>query len=187
MISAMIGLLVAMPLASRGVSEPVMSDPVVTFTLSDGWVDFCLEKDGKPVSNAQVTILVGSQIWANGQTGDSGRGSFPRPSGMYCQVVFDLGKGPSAPVPLNFLSDGTLIPTHSPVQSSTADCCTILPRRVVSSPPDVTPKTLTGSSLRDRVTIGAAVLLVNGAILGWALRRSRRAQIPTTRNIENKT
>jgi hypothetical protein len=182
-----IGLLAAMPLNTSGVSEPESSDPIVTFSLGDAWVDFRLEKNGKPVVAARVRILVGSQTWAEGETGETGRGTFPRPDSMYCQVVFDLGKGPSAPVPLTFLADGTVIPTQSPVLSGTSDCCVIPSRRVASPSPDVTLQTSTGTSWRDRVTIGAAVLLVNGTILGWILRRPRHSQNPTERITENKT
>jgi hypothetical protein len=187
MICAFIVLLATMLLNQSGVSEPEPSDPIVSFTLTNSRVDFRLEKNGNPVANARVRILVGSQTWAEGETGETGRGTFPRPNSMYCQVVFDLGKGPSAPVPLTFLADDTVIPTQSPVLSGTSDCCVIPSRRLVSSPSDAAPKTSTGASLRDRVTIGVAVLLVNGTILGWILRRPRSAQIPTTGNAENNS
>jgi hypothetical protein len=187
MIPVVIGLLVAIPLATNSVTELVPSDPMVTFNLTDGWVDFHLEKDGKPVINARVKVLVGSQIWAEGETGETGRGTFPRPDGMYCQVVFDLGKGLFAPIPLSFLPDGTLSPTNAPVLSGNSECCEIPSRREVSRSSEVAPESSTGSPSRDRMIIGVAVLLVNGTVLGWVLRRPRHAQRPMTQTTENET
>jgi len=171
MIRSLFVLLAAFPVSVRADSKPV--EPVAAFTLADGWVDFRLEKDGKPVKGARVTVLVGNRIWAQGETGDGGQGTFPRPTGTHCQVVFYLGSGPSAPIPLAFLDDTTVIPTRSPVRDGTGECCATYARRVTENRlPDEAP-TLT-TILRDRVIIGSGVLVVGGVYLGYAVWRTRR-------------
>ncbi|MBP3954418.1 hypothetical protein J8F10_03825 [Gemmata sp. G18] len=104
--------------------------PTASFTRADGWVNFTLERNGAPVVGARVTVLTGARVWASGETGPAGGGTFPLPVGRGdCQVVFNLGLGPSAPVPLTFSADGTVTPPRAPVLGA-AECC---------QPPERTP------------------------------------------------
>ncbi|QJW93134.1 hypothetical protein [Frigoriglobus tundricola] len=155
-------------------ADPKAVEPVASFALVDGWVDFTLERDGKPVADARATVLVGAERWASGETGGTGRGTFPRPPGTNCQVVFDLGAGPSAPVPLTFLSNDSVIPTRAPVRDGTAECCVTPPRRPQPTEPQPPERSTPLTPLRDRLIIGAAAVAVNGIWLTWALRRTRR-------------
>lgn len=151
---------------------PAPNPPIARFELEDGWVNVSLERDGKPVPNARMKVLVDKgafdkQLWAEGELEDVGRGTFPRPPGKYCQVVFDLGDGPVAPIPLNFLSDG-LVPTESPVRDGKSVCCLVPSRGTKAEDVD-------GPNWREPVVIGVAVLVVNGVVIGWVLSRSRQS------------
>jgi hypothetical protein len=93
--------------------------------VADGWLTVRVTDGPKPRSGVSVTCLVGATVWASGETDADGRGSFPTPTAEWCQFVFDLGVGPSAPVPLTLLKDGTVVPVSSPVLDGTADCCVV--------------------------------------------------------------
>lgn len=162
-------------LAAPAVAEdpPAPNPPIARFELEDGWVNVRLERDGKPVPNAKLKVLLdkgdfSKQVWAEGDLEDVGIGTFPVPPAKYCQVVFDLGDGPVAPIPLNFLKDG-LVPTESPVRDGKSVCC-LLPLR------ERKPEDQEGPTWREPLLIGAAVLVVNGAIIGWVLRRVRQTK-----------
>jgi hypothetical protein len=101
--------------------------PEVFMEMKDGWIRLRIVDNGNPVSGAKVQCLVGTQVWASGETDADGRGEFPRPTGEWCQLVIDLGAGPSAPIPLSFLKDGTVIPLSSNIRDGTAACC-VLPK-----------------------------------------------------------
>lgn len=166
---ALLSLLASLSVTPSFGADPKAVEPVASFALADGWIDFRLERDGKPVTSARVTVLVGTEVWARGETDETGQGTFPRPPGRDCQVVFDLGSGPSAPVPLAFLPDGTVIPTRSPVRDGTAECC-VTPTRRTQPVED----SVRSTSLPERLAIGLVVLAFNCICLGVAMWRDRR-------------
>ncbi|WP_171474732.1 hypothetical protein [Frigoriglobus tundricola] len=96
----------------------------------------------------------------------------PAPAGRDCQIVFDVGAGPSAPIPLALLPDGSVIPLNAPVRDGTAECCRpVDPAPVVAPPPRPPASPVT---LWHRLLFGAVVLAVNGLVMGWAWRRGQR-------------
>ncbi len=171
MIRSLFVLLVAFPVSARA-ADSKLAEPVAAFTLADGWVDFRLERDGRPVKGARVTVLVGNQIWAQGETGDTGEGTFPRPGATDCQVVFNLGSGPSAPIPLAFIADGTMTPARSPVRDGAAECCE-RPRKSVSAKPTPNERpayaAVLAAMLLSPFGIAATFVLVSSLFLGWLL------------------
>ncbi|CAN0472354.1 unnamed protein product, partial [Phaeothamnion confervicola] len=114
--------------------------PVASFASADGFVDLALARAGQPVPGARVTVLVRSDAWsradawAGGATDVGGRWRFPRPPGADCQVVFDVGAGPTAPIPLALLPDGAVIPLSAPVRDGTAECCRPVDPAPVAAP-----------------------------------------------------
>jgi len=179
---ALLSLLASLSVTPSFGADPKAVEPVAAFALADGWIDFRVERDGKPVTAARVTVLVGKEVWARGETGDTGQGTFPRPPLRDCQVVFDLGTGPSAPVPLAFLPDGTVIPTRSPVRDGTAECC-VTPTRRTQPVEQSVPTT----SLRERLAIGLVVLAINFVCLGGVMWRARRRKPRPPQHNENQT
>jgi hypothetical protein len=119
-------------------------------------------------------VLASGELWANGETGEQGNGTFPRPTGDSCQVIFHLQNGPSAPIPLAFLPDATVIPTRSRVRIATGDCCSPPPRPIPRSSPASPP--ITRSTVRNAITV--AVTVATGICLCLVWWRTRRV-IPT--------
>lgn len=151
--------------------DPPGEAPVASFALTDGWVDFQVTRAGAPVADARVTVLTGAEVWARGETGATGRGTFPKPNRPDCQVVFDFGAGPSAPVPLAFPSDGTVVPNRSPVLDGTAECCQ--PARRATAPPPAPASR--GGRVPYRYLIPG--LVIAGAVL-WIVTVRWRARRP---------
>lgn len=183
----LIGLIALVATVAPSAGEDAPSLPTATFEVEDGWVNVRLQRDGKPVPNTRLKVLVERQLWAEGEMGDEGLGTFPRPRGMYCQLVFDMGAGPAAPIPLNFLPDGTLVPTESPVRDGTAACCVKPASALTSSVPSDSSEAPTPPWWQGRWQIAAAVLGVNGSVLGWVYWRSRQASHTITAHQEPLT
>jgi len=141
--------------------------PVASFEVIDGWIEFKVERDGKPVTGARVTVLVGATVWATGETGPEGRGTFPVPRGGSCQLTFEFGAGPSAPVPLSVLDDKTVVPNRAPVYDGTAQCCVVPPK--TPRPPEER------SLLAGPLGVAFAVFVLNALFVGWLWWRLRPA------------
>ena len=144
--------------------------PVARFELVDGWLNILVMDGSSPMPGVHIRCLVGSTVWAAGETDDEGRGSFPRPTADWCSLVFDIGAGPSVPVPLSFLKDNTVVPTTALVRDGTAECCIDPTRRPVDPSSDYTRNSIPWY-YQQTLASGLAVIVL-GII--WAFWRWRR-------------
>lgn len=140
--------------------------PTVEFALADGWVNLRLHAGDTPVTDAKLVVLVGDGVWAEGETGERGQGSFLRPKAATCQVVFVYSTGTSAPVPLTFHGD-TLTPTSAAVGGVKPPCCLL-------APAEDTP-ILAGED-PSRLWVFAVVLVLCGAVAVFAYRMTIRVK-----------
>ncbi|QEG26859.1 hypothetical protein GobsT_16070 [Gemmata obscuriglobus] len=176
---ALVLLAACAPLSAAGPAAP--APPEASFTLAGGWVEFVVERNGRPVADARVTVLVGATVWATGETGPTGRGTFPRPAGRDdCQVVFDFGFGASAPIPLTVSDGGTVTPARAPVLGA-VECCQ--PVRRPAPPASPAPPTVPWGV---RLALAGAVAFLGPAValaLWWRVRRAPA----TTQNSETQS
>ena len=149
-------------LALLAFASPLKADgPTVEFTLADGWVNLRLHAGDTPVTDAKLVVLVGDGVWAEGETGEKGQGSFLRPKAVTCQVVFIYSTGTSAPVPLTFQGD-TLTPTSAAVGGVKPPCCLIAPPESPAPAAEDSP----------RLWVFAVVLVLGGAVAFVAYRKT---------------
>ena len=150
-------------------APPLKADdgPTVEFTLADGWVNLRLHAGDTPVTEAKLVVLVGDGVWAEGETGEKGQGSFLRPKAATCQVVFVYSTGTSAPVPLTFHGD-TLTPTSAAVGGVKPPCCLVAPPET-PAPAGEDPS---------RLWVFAVVLALCGAVAVVAYRMTTSRLTP---------
>lgn len=148
--------------------------PEAAFVVRDGWLNVRLTDAGRPVSGATVRCLVGTHQWAEGETGSDGDGAFPAPKAGTCQMVFDLGAGPSAPIPLTFLTADSIVPTSCAVRDGSRDCC----RPVRLTPVGDTPAAPAPPTVWPLAVAGLVLGTVLSAAALWLLRRTMRSRTP---------
>lgn len=137
-------------------------NPTVDFAVADGWVNLRLYAGDTPVTDAKIMVFVGDTVWAEGETGATGTGTFQRPKADHCQVVFLYTTGASAPVPLTFSGDA-VTPASAPVGGARPPCCLVAPPY---TPAASQPDPLSQS----RYIVFAVVLVVLGAVAFVAYR-----------------
>jgi hypothetical protein len=172
----LLALMTAAASASAGKATddgpPRAEPPEASFRVIDGWLHVRVTDAGRPMPGVHVRCLVGATVWASGQTDADGQGAFPRPTGDWCQLVFDLGAGPSAPVPLTFLPDGTAVPVASPVRDGTAACC-VMPPGFPRRSPEATGST--DPSFREPLLgLGVGGVACGLTLAAWRRRAARR-------------
>ncbi len=87
------------------VSPVAAGEPQVAFGVKDGWVEFTLAQDDKPVPDAQVRVFTtNGHKFAEGETGPGGRGEFPLPPGHSFRVEIKSAR---------LKPDGLLVIHHS--------------------------------------------------------------------------
>jgi len=157
----------------------VPQPPEAAFAIdSSGWLTIRLTDGGRPVPGASVRCLVGTHVYAEGETDDNGGGSFPKPTSGTCQMVFDMGKGLAAPIPLTFIDKTRVVPTSAAVRDGSLACCrpsavpptAADPPRPAPTPAPVWPLSLAG------LGIGVAV----SALTLLAIRRYSRPPASST-------
>jgi hypothetical protein len=117
-------------------------DPEAAFTLADGRLGVRVTRGAEPLSGARVRCLVGTQVWATSDTDADGRVYMPRPPKDWCQVVVDVGAGPTSPIPLSLLPPDGVVPKSWTVGGDAAECCVVpthLPRAEPKSAPKASP------------------------------------------------
>lgn len=150
-------------------------DPEAAFTLADGRLGVRVTRGGEAIPGAQVRCLVGTRVWATADTDADGRAFVPRPPKDWCQVVVDVGAGPTAPIPLTLLPPDEVVPKSWTVGGDAAECClapTVLPRA------EPTPKPEPPSPLISDLLFGLGLGTVLAG-LGFAVWRWRYARKPS--------
>lgn len=152
--------------------HPVVDPPEAAFALTDGRLVVRVTHAGRPLGGVTVRCLVGREMWATADTDADGRASVPRPPKDWCQVVCDLGAGPTAPIPLAVLSDDEVVPKSFPVRDGAADCC-MPPRR---PPAEMPPPARPGQNVSPELLgLGLGTLLTGLACVVWRWRAARRS------------
>lgn len=98
--------------------------PEATFALAKGWVEFRIEQDGSPASGATVEVFdaVGAPV-ANGETGEGGEGSFPKPAGHTCRLLVTVKGKACDSVLLLFDGPASVRPARVQLTFGDRSCC----------------------------------------------------------------
>lgn len=92
--SALVAIFIAIQNVPCGAAEPQ-----VAFNLKDGWVEFVIRQDGRPVPNVIIRILNdGGNKFAEGETGPEGQTTFPPPPGSSFLVEIKAGERTADPI-----------------------------------------------------------------------------------------
>lgn len=104
------------------VSPVAAGEPQVAFVVRDGWVEFTLAQDDKPVPDAQVRVFTtNGHKFAEGETGPGGRGEFPLPPGHSFRVEIKIGDRTADPIMLMPIDDH-VVPTNVLLSFGLAPC-----------------------------------------------------------------
>ena len=100
-------------------------EPQVAFKVRKGFVELELQKEGKPVPNAAITVRdhLGG-IFAEGETGPKGEGSFPLPKSPSFSLEFRVDGRLSQPVTLTMVG-GEVVPMEVLLNFELRACCRI--------------------------------------------------------------
>lgn len=100
-------------------------EPQVAFKVRMGFVELELQKEGKPVPNAAITVRdhLGG-IFAEGETGPKGEGSFPLPKSPSFSLEFRVDGRLSQPVTLTMVG-GEVVPMEVLLNFELRACCRI--------------------------------------------------------------
>jgi hypothetical protein len=163
------------------------AEPQVAFVVADGWVEFALTQDGRPVAGAQVRVFAATgHRYADGETGPEGRGVFPLPPGPSFRVEIKLGDRTADPILLTPVGDH-VVPTEVLLSFGLAPCCKVPSRAGAfgagGADPGLPDRPETTGSLPVWVrAAGGVAFTVLGVVILWASRRH-----PTTRPLPKET
>lgn len=158
------------------------AEPQVAFVVKDGWVEFTLTSDDKPVPDAQVRVFDGQGgKFAEGETGPAGRGEFPLPPGHSFRVEIRIGDRTADPILLTPIDDH-VVPTNVLLSFGLAPCCRVPSRGGMfgSGGPDApnTSRPAPGSIPVWMQVVGSILFTFLGVSIIWL---SRRHSSPTDR------
>jgi hypothetical protein len=162
------------------------AEPQATFSLKDGWVEFALRKDGRPVANATILIMDERGVkFGEGETGEEGQAAFPLPRGSSFVVEIKAGDRTADPIRL-FKSEAGIEPARVLLSYGLRPCCRSIKSRgeamivgeQIETPPvpneDPPPWHLLAPAL--------AGVLIAGVVLSVLWRRYRSALGTASRN-----
>lgn len=154
----LLGVLGALSLSATATA----SEPQVAFALKKGWLEFTLQQDGKPLSEAVVRVLddQGTQF-VEGETGASGRGSFPLNRGDTFFLEIKIGDRTADPITLHRTSDG-ISPDRVLLSFGLRPCCRVPSRGGVYRVAELEPSPIPPS----RTIPWLPLLAVVGCLLG---------------------
>jgi hypothetical protein len=100
-------------------------EPQVAFKVRKGFVELQLQKEGHPVPNAAITVRdhLGG-IFAEGETGAKGEGSFPLPKSPSFSLEFRVEGRLSQPITLTLVG-GEVVPMEVLLNFELRACCRI--------------------------------------------------------------
>ena len=100
-------------------------EPQVAFHVRKGFVELQLQKEGHPVPNAAITVRdhLGA-VFAEGETGAKGEGSFPLPKSPSFSMEFRVDGRLSQPVTLTLVG-GEVVPMEVLLNFELRACCRI--------------------------------------------------------------
>jgi hypothetical protein len=151
------------------------AEPQVEFEVKDGWVEFVLTRDDKPVPDATVLVFdSGGNKFAEGETGAQGRGLFPLPPGAEFRVEFKVD-GRNADMIRLAPVDGRVVPNRVLLSFGLAPCCRTPSRAAVAGSAAPPPEPVPFLNLRSvwlQAGAGVALTLVGVVILGASRRGS---------------
>lgn len=100
-------------------------EPQVAFKVRKGFLELELQKEGKPVPNAAITVRDNlGGIFAEGETGPKGEGSFPLPKSPSFSLEFRVDGRLSQPVTLTMVG-GEVVPMEVLLNFELRACCRI--------------------------------------------------------------
>ena len=165
------------------VSPVAAGEPQVAFVVKDGWVEFTLAQDDKPVPDAQVRVFTtNGHKFAEGETGPGGRGEFPLPPGHSFRVEIKLGDRTADPILLTPI-DNHVVPTNVLLSFGLAPCCKVPSRGMfgTESPDQSRPASPTGSIPIWLQAAGGIAFTVFGALILWGAAATRPTVPPQRR------
>jgi hypothetical protein len=157
------------------------AEPQVAFGVKNGWVEFTLMHDDKPVADAQVRVITtNGHTFAEGETGPQGRGEFPLPPGHSFRVENKIGDRTADPILLTPIDDH-VVPTNVLLSFGLAPCCKVPSRGMFVSGgqevPSTTPPATSPGSIPIWAQVACSVLFTAlGVSIIWM---SRRRSSPT--------
>jgi hypothetical protein len=161
------------------VSPVAAGEPQVAFVVKDGWVEFTLAQDDKPVPDAQVRVFTtNGHKFAEGETGPGGRGEFPLPPGHSFRVEIKIGDRTADPILLTPIDDH-VVPTNVLLSFGLAPCCKVPSRGTFGSEVQEAPTATSPGSFPIWAQVVCSVLFMAlGVSIIWM---SRRRTSPTDR------
>ncbi len=100
-------------------------EPQVAFKVRKGFVELQLQKEGHPVPNAAITVRDHlGVIFAEGETGAKGEGSFPLPKSPSFSLEFRVEGRLSQPITLTLVG-GEVVPIEVLLNFELRACCRI--------------------------------------------------------------
>lgn len=155
------------------VSPVAAGEPQVAFVVKDGWVEFTLAQDDKPVPDAQVRVFTtNGHKFAEGETGPGGRGEFPLPPGHSFRVEIKIGDRTADPILLTPIDDH-VVPTNVLLSFGLAPCCKLPSRGTfgTESRDQSQPASVLGSIPIWVQATGGIAFTILGALILWMSRR----------------
>jgi hypothetical protein len=159
------------------------AEPQVAFVVKDGWVEFTLTQDDKPVADAQVRVFTANgHTFGEGETGPQGRGEFPLPPDHSFRVEIKIGDRTADSILLTPIDDH-VVPTNVLLSFGLAPCCKVPSRGMFGSGGRDVPATNPPATSPGSIPIGAQVVCsvlftALGVSIIWM---SRRRSSPTDR------
>jgi hypothetical protein len=154
-----IAVLVSVPFAAPA------AEPQVEFEVKDGWVEFVLTQDDKPVPDAVVQVYDGNGgKFAFGEPGAEGRGTFPLPSGPEFRVEIKVG-GRTADLIRLTVTESRVTPDRVLLSFGLAPCCRVPSRGGFGSAPPANPPASRSFSFPPWAQAASGILLMLVAIV----------------------
>jgi hypothetical protein len=99
------------------------TEPQADFVLKNGWVEFTLRQDGRPVAHATIQILnEQGKVYAEVEDIDEGRTSFPLPPGA--SFVVEIKAGDRTADPIRIFKNGSSVePARVLLSYGLRPCC----------------------------------------------------------------
>ncbi len=165
--------LAAFALLVSGAAAPCnAAEPQVAFTLKKGWVGFAIEQDGKPVPSAIVRAFdEHGHNFAEGETGDEGRGEVPQPRGASFTIEIKVGKRVADPIRIRRAGKG-VEPANVLLSFGLRPCCRVPSQGWSFKPPEPMPSGPRNPRLWLQAGAGTVFLMFGAAILILARRPS---------------